>query len=76
MSISKERILEYKKNFGLRVRELRESKGFSQLDLASEINVEKTSISRIENGRTNVTLVTAVKLANALGVELKNLFEF
>jgi len=76
MSITKSEILNSKKNFGLNLKEIRESKGLSQLDLASEVNVEKTSISRIENGRTNITLITAVKLSKALDVKLKTLFDF
>ena len=48
----------------------------SQLDLASYCNLEKTSISRIENGRTNTTLKTMVILSTALEVELKELFDF
>lgn len=76
MSISHKKILAYKKEFGLNVIEIRKSKGLSQLDLASLVNVDKTSISRIENGRTNITLVTAIKLSLALDVRLKELFSF
>ena len=74
--MSKQEITNYKKHFGLKVKEIRESKELSQLDLASEINVEKTSISRIENGRTNVTLITIAKLSKALEVEIKELLNF
>lgn len=66
----------FKKKFGKRVREIRNQKGFSQLDLASILNIDKTSISRLENGRVNVKLTTAVKLAIALEVDLPSLYEF
>jgi DNA-binding XRE family transcriptional regulator len=46
----------------------------SQTELASLCDLEKTSISRIENGRTNVTLKTCVILSKALDVKLVDLF--
>jgi len=39
-------------------------------------NLEKTAISRIENGRNNVTLKTIVLLSEALEIELKDLFDY
>ncbi len=74
MSISQKKLESYQKKFGNNLKQLRKEKGLSQLDLASMCNLEKTAISRIENGRTNVTLKTGVILAEALAIELKNLF--
>lgn len=62
--------------FGKNLKKLRVDKGLSQLDLAVKCDVEKTTISRIENGRTNITLKTAVLLAEALRIELKELFDY
>lgn len=76
MSISKKQIESYKKLFGKRLKEIRVNKGMSQLDLASYLNVDKTSISRIENGRTNLTLITMVKLSKALDIRINELFDF
>ncbi|HQW94263.1 MAG TPA: helix-turn-helix transcriptional regulator [Saprospiraceae bacterium] len=66
---------EYQKKFGQRIKQLRISINFSQLDLAVACGLEKTAISRIENGRTNITLKTALILRAALNVELKDLFD-
>lgn len=66
----------HKKAFGASLKRIREAKGMSQLDLASLSSLEKTSISRIENGRTNITLTTAIILSTSLGVKLKELFDF
>ncbi|WP_166962023.1 helix-turn-helix domain-containing protein [Yeosuana marina] len=81
MSIDAEKLKSYKILFGLNLKKIRESKGLSQFELASAINdltsnseFEKTTISRIENGRTNITLTTAIKLSLALSIELKELF--
>ena len=73
----------YKKQFGENLKKIRESKEITQLDLATAMNnldskpfIDKTTISRIENGRTNITLTTAVKLSLALEIDLKTLFDF
>ena len=76
MSITSKKLLDYQKKFGLQLKKIRLRKGMSQLDLASYCNMEKTSISRIENGRTNITLKTIVLLSNALDVNLVEFFDF
>ena len=60
---------------GSRIKEIRISKGFSQVDLASRIpgNFDTTNVSRIESGRTNCTLFTLLKIAQALEVEINDL---
>lgn len=75
MSIHLKEIEFHKKKLGERVKMLRESINMSQTELASLCDLEKTSISRIENGRTNVTLKTCVILSKALGVKLVDLFD-
>lgn len=76
MSTSTEKTTPYQKKFGNQLKKLRLAKGMSQLDLASYSNLDKTIISRIENGRTNTTLKTMVILSESLNVELKELFDF
>ncbi|MFN8296362.1 MAG: helix-turn-helix transcriptional regulator [Chitinophagales bacterium] len=61
---------------GKRIKELREQKELTQLDIASSCDFEKTSISRIEAGRTNPTVTTLFKISKALDIQLKELFEF
>lgn len=61
--------------FGKRVRVLREAQGLSQLDLEIESGINRTEISRIENGLKNIEFATIVKLAIALKVELSEFFE-
>jgi transcriptional regulator with XRE-family HTH domain len=62
--------------FGKNLRDMRKLRGYSQLELAIKCELEKTAISRIENGRTNITLRTIEILANALNVPCKELFDF
>lgn len=60
------------KIIGKRIQEIRESKGLTQVDLAGKIRGEfdTTNVSRIESGRTNATLYTLYKIAEALEVSL------
>ena len=43
---------------GLNIKILRESKNISQQDLAAMCDFEKSNMSRIEAGRTNLTIGT------------------
>lgn len=60
---------------GARIKELRRSKEMTQNDLATQCNFEKASMSRIEAGKTNVTILTLRKISNALGVEITEFFK-
>jgi transcriptional regulator with XRE-family HTH domain len=53
---------------GEMVRELRELKGWSQLDLAAETGISQTNISAIENGRVELGKSRAIVLGQALDV--------
>lgn len=59
---------------GARVRELRQKKNLTQNELAMLCNFEKASMSRIESGKTNVTILTLKKISKALDVELIEFF--
>ncbi len=76
MSINENFFHLYKKEMGRHLKRIRELKGLSQLDLAARCNLEKTAISRIENGRTNVTLKTSIIITSGLEVELWELYNF
>ena len=60
---------------GIRIRNIRKSQGVSQQILAYEVDMEKTNISRIEAGRTNVTIKNLYKIAQALGVTMKDIVD-
>ena len=69
---SKEKILI---NFGGRVRKFRKEKGLSQEQLAFKANLHRTYIGMIERAEKNITLINIEKIANALEVEILQLFE-
>ena len=53
---------------GAKIKMIRAEKKLSQVKLAEMCNFEKASMSRIESGQTNVTVLTLHKISNALGV--------
>lgn len=59
---------------GARIKELRLERKISQSELAQQCQFEKASMSRIESGKTNVTILTLRKIAVALGVEMIEFF--
>jgi transcriptional regulator with XRE-family HTH domain len=61
--------------FGLRVRTLRERQGYSQEGFADACGLHRTYVGAIERGEKAVTIVTAEKLALALGLRLAALFD-
>jgi len=63
------------KIFGKRVRELRKMKSYSQEELADRANLHRTYIGMIERAEKNITLLNIQKIAKALEVEIKELFE-
>ena len=61
---------------GERIRQLRTERGISQQELAALCDFEKSNMSRIESGKTNLTLKNMYKISRALGVRLSELVDF
>jgi transcriptional regulator with XRE-family HTH domain len=62
--------------FGKKVREIRISKGLTQLDLEALSGIDRADISRIENGQTDIQFSRIVRLAIGLEVTTEELFNF
>ena len=65
-----------KKLLGVRIKELRKTRGLSQEQLSKKIDIDPKHLSRIESGRSFPSLDTLENLANALHADLKDFFEF
>lgn len=70
--ISKRKILI---KFGEKLREIRKAKGLSQEELSFKADLHRTYIGMIERAEKNITLANIEKIANALNVDIKDLFD-
>ncbi len=64
------------KDFGKHIKKLREAKGYSQEQLAELVGLEYQTISRIETGYYFTSYENLQKIAKALNLTIKDLFDF
>jgi len=64
------------KSFGAHLKKLRQVRGLTQEQLADIAKVSENTIVTIETGKLNTTIATCFDLSKALGVEIKELFDF
>lgn len=65
-----------KRLIGSRIKQLRRAKGLSQEELSEKIGMSSKYLSSIERGNENPTLDTFIKLAQSLGVDIFELFNY
>jgi transcriptional regulator with XRE-family HTH domain len=73
--MTKQEDAKLQRNFGERVRALRRMKGLSQEELALASNLDRTYIGGVERGERNISLVNINKIAGALGISPRELFD-
>ena len=61
--------------FGQRVRTLRKRAGLSQEQLAFKCGLDRTYIGGVERGERNISVVNIEKIARAIDLSPKDLFE-
>ena len=60
---------------GKNLKRIRTKKGISQGQIGRILEVDKSFVSNIENGKTNPTLATIAKIAKAIGVSVGELMK-
>lgn len=60
---------------GNNITQLRKSKGWTQEELAFECQLHRTYIGSVERGERNIAILNLFKIANALGVEVKEIIK-
>ncbi|MEV6867411.1 helix-turn-helix transcriptional regulator [Streptosporangium subroseum] len=68
------RLAELRRQFGLRLRDVREQQGLTQERLGELAEVDRKTINRIENGMYSPRLDNVFQIADALDVSVKELF--
>jgi transcriptional regulator with XRE-family HTH domain len=67
--------MDIKRRFGIRIKELRKQNGLSQEKLANIAEIDRTYLPTIEKGERNVSIEVVERLAKALNVKVKDLFD-
>lgn len=63
------------KQFGQRIKELRNLKGISQEKFALSIEMDRTYYASVESGNRNISIINIQKIANGLDITLEELFK-
>lgn len=63
------------KEFGQRVKLLRNAKGLSQEKFALSIDMDRTYFASVESGKRNISINNIDKIAKGLGITLEELFK-
>nr|WP_283777845.1 helix-turn-helix transcriptional regulator [Sansalvadorimonas sp. 2012CJ34-2] len=58
------------------MREVREQQTLTQEELAHRAKLNRTYIGDIERGEKNLTLESMARLASALGIKIRDLFDW
>ncbi len=61
------------KNIANRIKDIRRSKGLTVQEVAYRCDIERSNLSRIEAGRTNITIKTICLICNALNVRISDI---
>ncbi len=61
------------KEIGRRISEIRKNKGYSQDDLAKMLNMNRPSLTQIELGKRNLTVLELYEIANILSISINKL---
>lgn len=75
MLLKRQHYDKYKK-LGLNIAYYRKNSGLSQMQLAEQINISRTHMSRIENNDCAVSLDVFFSVSDALKIPVYKLFEF
>jgi transcriptional regulator with XRE-family HTH domain len=63
------------KELGRRIRQLRKARGWSQEQLATQIDMSVDAVSSVERGKTFASIETLLKIVGVFGVRLVDLFD-
>ena len=68
---SESQIKDYRLKLGGKIRQIREERGYSQEQLADMMDINRSTISKIENGKFSITVDYLVRFSIFLDYEFK-----
>ncbi len=71
LSSTESQIKDYRLKLGDKIRQVREQKGYTQEQLADMMDINRSTISKIENGKFSITIDYLVRFSIFLDYEFK-----
>ena len=71
LTATESQIKDYRLKLGDKIRQVREQRGYSQEQLADMMDINRSTISKIENGKFSITVDYLVRLSIFLDYEFK-----
>ncbi len=71
LTASESQIKDYRLKLGDKIRQVREARGYSQEQLADIMDINRSTISKIENGKFSITVDYLVRFSIFLDYEFK-----
>ncbi len=71
LTATENQIKDYRLKLGDKIRIVREQRGYSQEQLAELMNINRSTISKIENGKFSITIDYLVRFSIFLDYEFK-----
>jgi len=71
LNTTEAQIKNYRQKIGNRIRQVREERGYSQEQLADMMDINRSTISKIENGKFSITVDYLVRFSIFLDYEFK-----
>jgi transcriptional regulator with XRE-family HTH domain len=61
-------------NLGRRIRTLRKKRGWTQVEMAEKVGIDRSFLADVERGKRNVSILNVELMAKGLKVSLSQLF--
>jgi transcriptional regulator with XRE-family HTH domain len=71
LAVMEEQIKDYRLKLGDKIRTVREKRGYSQEQLAEKMDVNRSTISKIENGKFGISVDYLVRFSIYMDFEFK-----
>lgn len=71
LTATESQIKDYRLKLGDKIRQVREKRGYSQEQLAEMMDINRSTISKIENGKFSITVDYLVRFSIFLDYEFK-----
>jgi transcriptional regulator with XRE-family HTH domain len=66
---------EFLEKLGQRIAELRKERGLTQVEFAEKLGIQRTALTRIETGGTNLTVLTLNSICKNLDIKMNQFFD-